>query len=48
MVECNWENYVQSCHISHTTSDKEPGYKFYHTRNQYDFRPPSRVSEDIK
>ena len=40
--------YVQSCHTCHTRSAKEPGYKAYHTRIPYDFRPMSRVSADIK
>ena len=37
--------YVQSCH---TRSTKEPGYKSYHTRIPYYFRPMSRISADIK
>ena len=40
--------YVQSCHTCHTRSAKEPGYKAYHTRIPYDFRPISRISADIK
>ena len=40
--------YVQSCHTCHTRSAKEPGYKSYHTRIPYDFRPMSRISADIK
>ena len=40
--------YVQSCHTCHTKSAKEPGYKAYHTRIPYDFRPMSRISADIK
>ena len=40
--------YVQSCHTCHTRSAKEPGYKAYHTRVPYDFRPMSRISADIK
>ena len=40
--------YVQSCHTWHTGSVKEPGYKAYHTRIPYDFRPTSRISADIK
>ena len=40
--------YVQSCHTCHTRSAKEPGYKAYHTRIPYDFRPMSRISADIK
>ena len=40
--------YVQSCHTCHTTYAKEPGYKAYHTRIPYDFRPMSRISADIK
>ena len=40
--------YVQSCHACHTRSAKEPGYKSYHTRIPYDFRPMSRISADIK
>ena len=40
--------YVQSCHTCHTRSPKEPGYKAYHTRIPYDFRPMSRISADIK
>ena len=31
-----------------TRSAKEPGYKAYHTRIPYDFRPMSRISADIK
>ena len=40
--------YVQSCHTCHTRSAKEPGYKAYHTRIAYDFRPMSRISADRK
>ena len=40
--------YVQSCHTCHTRSAKELGYKAYHTRIPYDFRPMSRISADIK
>ena len=40
--------YVQSCHTCHTRSAKEPGYKAYHTRIPYDFRPMSSISADIK
>ena len=40
--------YVQSCHTCHTRSAKKPGYKAYHTRIPYDFRPMSRISADIK
>ena len=40
--------YVQSCHTCHTRSTKEPGYKAYHTRIPFDFRPMSRISADIK
>ena len=40
--------YLQSCHTCHTRSVKEPGYKSYHTRISYDFRPMSRISTDIK
>ena len=40
--------YVQSCHTCHTRSAKEPGYKAYHTRVPYDFRPMSRISADIR
>ena len=40
--------YVQSFHTYHTRSAKEPGYKAYHTRIPYAFRPMSRISADIK
>ena len=40
--------YVQSCHTCHTRSAKEPGYKTYHTRIPYGFRPMSKISADIK
>ena len=40
--------YVQSCHTCHKRSTKDPGYKSYHTRVQYDFRPMSRISAHIK
>ena len=40
--------YVQSCHTCHTRSAKELGYKAYHTRIPYDFRPMSKISADIK
>ena len=40
--------YVQSCHACHTRYTKEPGYKAYHTRIPYDFRPMPRISADIK
>ena len=42
------KKYVQSCHTCHTRSAKESGYKSYHTRIPYDFRPMSRISADIK
>ena len=40
--------YVQSCHTCPTRSAKEPGYKSYHTKIPYDFRPMSRILTDIK
>ena len=40
--------YEQSCHTCHTRSVTEPGYKAYHTRIPYDFRPMSKISADIK
>ena len=40
--------YAQNCHTCHTRSVKEQGYKSYHTRIPYDFRPMSKISADIK
>ena len=40
--------YVQSCQTCHTRSAKEQGYKSYHTRIPFDFRPICRISADIK
>ena len=40
--------YVNSCHTCHTRFAKEPGYKAYHTRISYDFRPMSKISAGIK
>ena len=40
--------YVQRCHTCHTRSAKELGYKSYHTRIPYHFRPMSRISAGIK
>ena len=40
--------YVESCYTCHTRSAKEPGYKSYHTRIPYKFRPMFRISADIK
>ena len=40
--------HVQSCQTCHTRSAKEPGYKAYHIRIPYDFRPMSKISADIK
>ena len=39
--------HVQSCDTCHKRSAKEPGYKAYHTRIPYDFRPMSRISAYI-
>ena len=40
--------YVQSCHTCYRRSAKDPGYKAYHKRIPYDFRPMSKLSADIK